>query len=111
MTYGGAVVGWQSWSAGPIGLDVRGLVGFGQATSNQTVTVIDRSGHAIATETHHVSSDLFVAEPQVDLLVRFTRHLHLDIGGGYRLANASHFGNDHFSGATGSIALSVGSAR
>jgi hypothetical protein len=111
MTYGGAVVGWQAWSDRLLGLSVRGLIGLGQGTSTQTISLIDRNGRGVVREIRGFSSDFFVAEPQADLVVRLTKHLHLEIGGGYRLANASRANNDRFSGASGSIALRIGAPR
>lgn len=113
MTYGGAMVGWQLWSDQPVGLSLRGLFGPGRGTSTQTVVLTGRDRRTVVSETRAFSSDFFVAEPQADLLVRFTKHLHLDIGGGYRLTSGSHvnLNGDHFSGASGSIALRIGSAQ
>lgn len=117
LTYGGLVVGWQPWSDRLLGLNVRGLVGLGQGTVADTISFVDRDPRArgtppsLTTATVAQSSDLFVAEPQVDLLVRLTKHLHLDVGGGYRLVGASHISDERFRGASGSIALRIGSAQ
>jgi hypothetical protein len=128
MTYGGAVVGWQPWGEGPVGLSVRSLFGVGRAKVADTVSFADaefpdffdgngRNSKAPilpSTVTVARSVDLLVAEPQVDLLVRLTKHLHLDVGGGYRLVGASHnsgISDDRFRGASGSIALRIGSAQ
>jgi hypothetical protein len=108
MTYGGAVVGWQLWSDQPVGLSLRGLFGPGRGTSTQTITLTDMDRHTVVSQTRAFSSDFFVAEPQADLLFQFTKHLRLDIGGGYRLTSRSRFNNDRFSGASGSVALRIG---
>jgi hypothetical protein len=110
MTYGGAVVGWQWWSGGLFSGNIRSLVGAGSGTIAQDVTLTDRAGRSLQ-RSHLLSSDFFVAEPQADLLLRLTKHLHLDVGGGYRFSNAGHGNNDHFSGASGSLALRIGSAE
>jgi hypothetical protein len=120
MTYGGAVVGWQPWGEGPVGLSVRSLFGVGRARVADTISFADADGRDSkapilpSTVTVARSVDLLVAEPQVDLLVRLTKHLHLDVGGGYRLVGASHnsgISDDRFRGASGSIALRIGSAQ
>jgi hypothetical protein len=110
LTYGGAVVGWQPWSYRALGVSLRSLVGLGSGTSTETVTLTDRNGRNLVREIRNVSSNFFVAEPQADLLVRLTKHLRLDVGAGYRLTGGSRVnGNgDHFSGASGSIALRIG---
>jgi hypothetical protein len=127
LTYGGAVVGWQPWSVGRLGLSVRGLFGVGRATVADTVSFadvegpdLDRSGRVSAarglpsTVTVARSTDLVIGEPQIDLVLRLTKHLHLDVGGGYRLVGASHnsgISDGRFRGASGSIALRIGSAQ
>jgi hypothetical protein len=116
LTYGGAVVGWEPWSSAKIGLNLRTLVGIGRGTTTETVTLTtrDRRGAVQGTRegTRWLTSDLFVAEPQIDLLVGLTKHLHLGLGGGYRFANAERVGNrDLFSGATGTIGFRIGSAQ
>jgi hypothetical protein len=115
LTYGGVVVGWEPWSVGRVGVDLRGLVGMGRGTTSETVTLTtrDRRGLIQGTRegTRWLTSDLVVAEPQVDVLVGLTRHLHLSIGGGYRFTSAERVDNDQFAGASGSVALRIGSAR
>jgi hypothetical protein len=115
LTYGGVVVSWEPWSAGKFGVDVRGLVGIGRGTTTETVTlttsVRDRRGVVPVTRqgTRRLTSDLIVAEPQVDLLFGLTKHLQLSIGGGYRFTRAERIDDDLFAGASGSIALRIGS--
>jgi hypothetical protein len=109
MTYGGGVVGWQWWNGGFIGGNIRGLVGVGQGTTTENLTFTDREGRTFR-EGRFLSSDFFVAEPQADLVVRLTKHLHLDFGAGYRLTSAPRGESDRFRGASGSLALRIGSA-
>jgi hypothetical protein len=115
LTYGGAVVGWQPWSTGTFGVNFRGLVGMGRGTTSETVTLMtrDRRGVMLATREgmRWFTTDLLVAEPQIDLSVGLTKHLHLEIGGGYRFATADGIDKDRFSGASGSVALRIGSAE
>jgi hypothetical protein len=90
-------------------------VGIGRGTTNETITLTARDRRGVIEATREASrwttNDLFVAEPQVDVLVGLTKHLHLDIGGGYRFATAERIDRDRFSGASGSIALRIGSAQ
>jgi hypothetical protein len=111
MTYGGGVVGWQWWNGGLLGGNIRGLVGVGQGTTTENLTFTNRAGRTFR-EARSLSSDFFVAEPQADLVVRLTKHLHLDIGAGYRLTSAPRGDgkSDRFRGASGSLALRIGSA-
>jgi hypothetical protein len=109
MTYGGGVIGWQWWNGGLVGGSIRGLVGVGQATTTENLTFTDREGRTFR-EARFPSSDFFVAEPQADLVVRLTKHLHLDVGAGYRLTSAPRGESDRFRGASGSLALRIGSA-
>jgi hypothetical protein len=132
LTYGGAVIGWQPWRDRLLGLSVRGLVGLGQATTADTVSFADSDGRELVRDTRMLlpsvpgstvpgstvkvprSTGLFVAEPQLDVLLRLTKHMHLDVGSGYRLVSASHISgisDDRFRGASGSIALRIGSAQ
>lgn len=115
LTYGGAVVGWEPWSSGRIGVSLRSLIGLGRGTTTESVTLTtrDRRGATIGTRdaTRWLRSDLFVAEPQVDLLVGLTKHIKLDIGGGYRYAHADGLDDKRFSGAGGTVALRFGSAE
>ena len=110
MTYGGATIGWQPLTGGPFGLDLHGLIGMGQGTTTDTVT-LTRFRNQPITVTQRLSSDFLVAEPQADLLVRLTKHLNLSIGGGYRFAGHTDLDRDRFSGATGTIGLQLGSSK
>jgi hypothetical protein len=110
LTYGGGVVGWQWWNGTMLAGNIRGLVGVGQGKGAQQLTLTDRLGRSFD-QTRYQSTDFFVAEPQADLLIRLTRHLHLDVGAGYRLTNADRGLSDRFNGATGSLALRIGPAQ
>jgi len=108
LTYGGAVVGWEPWQSRAIGLNLRGLIGAGQGTASEAVSLASRRG--VVTTTRLFSDDFFVAEPQVEALVRLTARLHLAVGGGYRFIGSS-FDRSRFEGASGSIGLRVGSGQ
>jgi len=110
LTYGGGMVGWQWWNGGLFSGSVRSLIGVGSGTTSQDLTLTDRRGRTFESE-RFLSSDFFVAEPQGDVLVRLTKHLHLDVGAGYRFASGGRVDNNRFSGASGSLALRIGSAQ
>ncbi len=111
LTYGGAVIGWQPWSASRVGLNLRTLIGMGSGTTSDEVSVTTRDGRQLLRATRRISTDMFVAEPQIDLLVRLTRHLHVGLGGGYRFTNASKADNDRFKGVSGSVTLRIGTGN
>jgi hypothetical protein len=110
LTYGGGVVGWQWWNGTILAGNIRGLVGLGQGTTSQQLTLTDRLGRSV-NQTRFQSANFFVGEPQADLLIRLTKHLHLDVGAGYRLTHADRGLSDRFNGATGSLALRIGPAQ
>jgi len=110
LTYGGGVVGWDWWNSRTLTGSIRGLVGFGDGTATQNLTLTDHLGRSF-NQARFVSSGFFVTEPQADLLVRLTKHLHLDVGAGYRFTNADHSLSDRFNGATGNVALRIGPAQ
>jgi len=109
LTYGGGLVAWEPWATRGLGLSVRGLIGAGQGTATQTVTLLTRDRREL-TSSRLFDSRCFVAEPQADVLLRLTRRLKLQVGGGYRFVGDSHAA-DQFKGATGSVALRIGSAE
>jgi hypothetical protein len=110
LTYGGGMVDWQWWNGRLFSGTVGGLVGAGSGTAAQTFSVTDRAGRSFR-QTRFLSSNLFVAEPRADVLVRLTKHLHLDVGAGYRLTSAARGQGDTFRGTSGSVALRIGSAQ
>ena len=120
MAYGGAVVQWLQRTGEWIGFGARGLVGAGEATLPGTVAILvpqgdrdgDRDGHRTIANVRGLfrRRDFFIAEPQADLLVRLTRHLRLEVGAGYRLIGGADGFADRLRGASGSIALQVGTS-
>lgn len=133
MAYGGAVVEWLQRSDHTLGFGARGLVGFGRATISSplsTVTYqVDRDGRMIFLDLHQPSGrmrpgdlrtigpgnvravfreDFFVAEPQANLLINFSRRLRLNTGVGYRLIGSAGGLESRLRGATGSVALEIG---
>src|SRR5262245_51083104 len=75
LGYGGAVVEWLRGTDQRFGFALRGLVGAGRATLNEDVSIlragVDRRLTTPATVQVRLTRDVFVAEPQADLLVNF----------------------------------------
>jgi hypothetical protein len=111
LTYGGAMIGWQPWTGGRFGLNLRTLVGMGSGTTSDSIPLTTRDGRQVLRTTRRLWDDFFVTEPQVDMLVRLSHHLQLGVGGGYRLTNTSRTDSHRFRGATGSLTLQIASAR
>jgi hypothetical protein len=135
MAYGGLVVEWLGRSTERIGFGVRGLVGGGGATLGSTVgdyfDVDDvdlphvsprfrpanywiRGGHGgspINVDTQLLVHEyFFVAEPQANLILHFSRWARLDVGVGYRFTAGAGPLDDELSGASASIAIQFGGA-
>jgi len=122
MAYGGLVVGWQMAADRRIGFGVRGLVGAGEATLGDSVTILTRdepfarfgqSGRNTAVfppinRRFIFDEGFFIAEPQVDLHLRFTNSIRLNWGVGYRLIGAARGVEDRLRGVTGSVAIQFG---
>jgi hypothetical protein len=127
MAYGGLVLQLLARTDRRVGFGVKGLIGGGRATLGTTVTQIpgfrdlpnvpdlrrfgidlDRSLRAPTSSRVRFSQGFFVAEPQVDVVVRLTRQLRLTGGAGYRLIDAEGRDDRRLRGATGSLGLQIG---
>jgi hypothetical protein len=115
MAYGGLVLQWFGRTNERFGFSAKTLLGGGRSESSSTVQVIDRG--RLVSERFRASRDFFVAEPEVDALVRLTKHLRLTAGAGYRFTGSGRRGRDDFfdghgrtglNGAVGSIGLQIG---
>jgi hypothetical protein len=118
LAYGGAVLEWLQGTDGRFGYAVRGLVGGGRSTLTENVMFFGRArpGRNVApapptTLQVNVERDIFVAEPQADLLVNFSPRLRLDASVGYRLVGAEGDFDRRLRGVTGSIGLQIGGSR
>jgi hypothetical protein len=114
LTYGGLVLGWQFLTRGPVSLGVKGLVGYGEATLGDDVTIVrpgdPRRGVAGgATTVRFLSEDgFFVAEPQATVQWRILRWLAVDGSVGYRaVAGADRF-DERVRGAAASAGIRFG---
>lgn len=114
LAYGGAVVEWLASTDRRFGFAARGLVGGGRATLSEDVVVPRvRAGRIIAPTTLHarIERDVFVAEPQADLLVSLSRRFRLNLGVGYRLIGADGDFDRRLRGVTGSVGLQIGGSQ
>lgn len=135
MAYGGLVAEWLARSDERIGFGIRGLVGGGGATIGTTfgdyfgVRDIDvprgdprfrhanqwvRGGRGVASIDADtvllVREYFFVAEPQANVIIHFTRWARLNLGAGYRFTAGAGPLDDELSGASASIAIQFGGA-
>ena len=124
MAYGGLVVGWQAGADRRIGFGVRGLVGAGEATLGNEVTILARGpevtrfGREGRNSTTLVippvnrrfvfEEGFFIAEPQVDMHLKVSNGIRLNWGVGYRMIGAARGVEDRLRGVTGSLAIQFG---
>ena len=129
MAYGGLVVQWLAHADHRVNFGARALVGGGQATLAQNVTIpiaitafdlrgvpgraltsiADALRNATVNRTTSVRfrEDFFVFEPEATASLRLVSHLRLTGGVGYRLTSTQDRIDDRLRGATGSIGLQV----
>ncbi|MFN8061065.1 MAG: hypothetical protein U0Q12_18040 [Vicinamibacterales bacterium] len=123
MGYGGVVVGWQVNGERRIAFGGRGLVGLGQATTNDTIDLrlpvrdvpgmFGRPGFGDIPTTSRsrvfrYRETFYVVEPQLEITVRLADRLHLQVGAGYRFVGTEFGADDRLRGATGSVAIRFG---
>jgi hypothetical protein len=122
LSYGGAVVEWRERADQAVGFSVKGLLGVGSATASRTVTFLDVDpGHgapappapttptSVPTQVNVAFREqFFVAEPQIDLLLKVAPHVRLRVGGGYRAVSGANGLEPEIRGATGSVSLEFG---
>jgi hypothetical protein len=138
MTYGGAMVGWQSREYGRIRFGGRGLAGVGSATLGFDVStltggalplggrtgdirfgVIDpraqlpvRPGVPLPTEPLRqrvIARDDFVfVEPQANVGLRLTKGIGVSCGVGYRQTGSTDILRDRLNGPTANLAVQFG---
>jgi opacity protein-like surface antigen len=123
LGYGGMVLGWLAHADRPVGVGLKVLLGGGESTLTDTVTVPVLSPQPFpgfgrppippptpptqTTVAVRVNDGFFVAEPEANLIVHLARNARLMVGVGYR-AIASSENNTRLRGATGSVALQIG---
>ncbi len=115
MAYGGLIVQWFARTGDRLGFGAKGLLGGGEATLADTVTVLvpvrPVRNAPIATEqrtsTFRFDRTFFVAEPEADVFLRLTRHVRLSGGVGYRLIGAEGHDDNRLRGATGTLGVQI----
>jgi len=121
MAYGGVVLQWLVWdNGGRFGVNAKGLLGGGQATLSDTISVrvpeVRTNGRVITPATTvlqqvRIRDGFAVAEPEAQLWFRLNKQLRIAVGGGYRFTGSDRRGDfrgDRLDGATGSVALQIG---
>jgi hypothetical protein len=121
LAYGGLVVGVMPRSDRTVSFGVKGLLGGGRATRLETVTLLDTrdvrfDGRVIPQPVPfppivtniRVREEFWVAEPEANVIVRFSRHVHLAAGASYRFTGRERGTRDGLDGPSGSIAVQFG---
>jgi hypothetical protein len=129
MAYGGLVLGWQDAGDRRLGFGVRALIGGGRATLGTSVSELvrfpdiadvasrllprdlDRLVRTVVTRRVRFDENFFVADPQIDVILKLTGRLRLTGGVGYRLIDAEGRDDSRLRGATGSVALQIGGSQ
>jgi hypothetical protein len=118
--YGGGVVRWTFRGQQPIAVSAGSLIGFGSGTISRSYASLFGTPPPIPTPRHGytipitgstqvgVHDDFFIAEPQVNLLVRVVPWMRLDVGASYRAVTSADLIEHQIRGASGSIALRFG---
>ena len=111
------VGGYAGWVT-----DATFLIGGGRATlSSPLAEILVRGGNSrrridqgdlrrapITNANVRFREDFLVAEPEVDALVRLTKHLRLTVGAGYRFTGGEGRDDTRLRGAVGSLGLQIG---
>jgi len=128
MGYGGFVAAWTVPVGKVFNLGVKGLVGFGWASFNDT---FQYDGYPIPTypARHHgyagypggnppagmpsvgeyyFEDDFFIFEPQATAVVRVARGFAIDVSGGYRVISGLGHYNSWLDGASVSVGVRIG---
>ncbi|HEV8210923.1 MAG TPA: hypothetical protein VGP77_12405 [Vicinamibacterales bacterium] len=114
MVYGGLVLQWLGGGNDTFSFGAKTLLGGGRAELNGTTQILDRG--RLITAPFRTRQDFFVAEPEVDAIVRIVSHVRLAVGAGYRFTGADRYdryvfdapGRMRLNGAVGSISLQIG---
>ena len=115
MAYGGLVVQWLARSGERFGYGLKGLVGGGEATLADTISVpvlvrgtaSNRPTTELRAATFRFRQDFFLAEPEANAFVRLNSHLRVIGGVGYRFVGAEGRSDRRLRGATGSLGVQI----
>jgi hypothetical protein len=115
MAYGGLMLQWLAGSD-TFGFSAKTLLGGGWTQSAPTsVQVLSGPTRFLNVR---IDQNFYVAEPEVDALVRMTKHIRLAVGAGYRFTGygrrglapySAVSGTNQLNGAVGSVSLQIGS--
>jgi hypothetical protein len=122
LGYGGVVLQWMARGDRALGYSIKGLVGGGESTLSRPITqpvrfpdlspVDGRTGASrqlrSITTSIRTRQGFFVAEPELDVLVRITGSLHVTAGAGYRFIAAGRGDESRIRGAVGTVGLQLG---
>ena len=122
MAYGGLVVQWLARKNSRVGFGVKGLVGGGEATLSDTITITPRvpefrsmDGRLLTpapalAQRVRFRQGFMIAEPEALLSLKLTKRVRLAGGVGYRFTGSERrgLGGDRLDGTTGSLALQIG---
>ena len=120
MAYGGLVVQWLARKNSRVGFGVKGLVGGGEATLADTISVrvpeIRGVNGRVMTPAATISQRVrfrdgfMIAEPEALLSLKLTKRMRLAGGVGYRFTGSERrgLGGNRLDGTTGSLALQIG---
>lgn len=126
MGYGGFVAGWTVPVGKAFHLGVKGLVGFGWASFNDTfespVQVFadfrhpghpgypgwNPPGGMPIVRQYYFEDDFFIFEPQATAIVRVARGFAIDVSGGYRVIGGLGHYNSWLDGPSVSVGVRIG---
>ena len=129
MGYGGFVFQWLGGSTDRFGWGVKALIGGGSATLTDTVSVVvpvyppmptpyangrpdvgrlPPPTYKTVSAQVRVHDDFFVAEPELDVRLRLSKHARLTAGIGYRAATGNRHDDGRLMGAVGSVGIQFG---
>jgi hypothetical protein len=129
LAYGGGIVQWTIPSESPIRFGARALFGYGRATTGANVYAeypdYYGHGHSSNSDPHlighdrpvvypplvvhvHDSQNLFIFEPQANLVAQIGRRMRLNGTVGYRVASGEGWSYGDLGGITAGVALEIG---
>jgi hypothetical protein len=116
LGYGGLILQWFGRTSETVGFSGKILTGWGSAESLQSYQVVDPRGR-VSLQSARIHEDFYVFEPEVDALVRFSDHVRLTGGAGYRFTGHGYYdyyygypGQNSPSGWTASVGVQFGSS-
>ena len=111
MTYGGMVTGVNLPVNGAVRVGLRGLFGWGEAGLNENVTYYAEPHHTSSTPvtgTYHYDVGFWVFEPQATAVVRVTKKVSFEFGGGYRFTGRGGGWEHELQGGFGTVGIRFG---